>query len=164
MWEKPRASILQRPVRPSSYINQENLDTEFTKEEAKIQAKRERFAQIEERLRMGHGEGTAEDRQHQYAEDRQHQTQAIQAKRLSSQLEKEREQQETRLATARDKALVYSEEETRQRRREAERQTMLDNMAMVEERRRVAAEEKRREQAAERHNAAVMGSQPRNYR
>lgn len=46
----PRPSILKRPVRESSRVNEEHAEGEYAREQARLAAKTHRLAAAEERL------------------------------------------------------------------------------------------------------------------
>ena len=48
MSSTPRQSILTRPLKKQNLNNTENIDLEYQKEQAKLQAKREKYSQLHE--------------------------------------------------------------------------------------------------------------------
>eukprot|EP01059_Diplonema_ambulator_P015339 TRINITY_DN26461_c0_g1_i1.p1 TRINITY_DN26461_c0_g1~~TRINITY_DN26461_c0_g1_i1.p1 ORF type:complete len:166 (+),score=45.34 TRINITY_DN26461_c0_g1_i1:40-537(+) len=163
-WEKPRPSILQRPLKPFSYNNRENLDSEWEKEQQKTQARRDRYAMIDERLRVANGGATVEDKKRLASEDREFSKSVIETRSLKEKIEKEHEKEAMVHASRRDVALAMSEEEVKMRKREEQRRVMEENMALAEERKRAAQDAKRREQEMERRNNAILAQQSRSFR
>ncbi|KAJ9458711.1 hypothetical protein DIPPA_16860 [Diplonema papillatum] len=163
-WDAPRPSILQRALRHNSYLNRENIDEEYRREQAKVLAKRERYEMIDARLRVGNGGARPDEKARLAEEDRLYKQRVIDSKREQQRLEKEREEVAVRTAVQRDASLAVSQLDLRNKKRDYERQIMLDNKALAQSRKIAADEAKRQEQAQERFNADYMTSQPRRYR
>eukprot|EP01060_Flectonema_neradi_P022327 TRINITY_DN3058_c1_g1_i3.p1 TRINITY_DN3058_c1_g1~~TRINITY_DN3058_c1_g1_i3.p1 ORF type:complete len:181 (+),score=33.20 TRINITY_DN3058_c1_g1_i3:47-544(+) len=163
-WEKPRPSILQRPRKSGTCMNVENYETEWTKDQKRIQAKRERLQEIDDRLRVANGGATATDKQRLNNEFQKHANQVIQTKNMNIMRDKQREKELTKMATQSEHYVMSSEDEARRQKRAIERQTMEENIRLSEQRRAAAMEQKRREQEAERRNAEYLSHQPLRYR
>ena len=163
-WERPRPSILQRPRKAGTFNNVENFETEWTKDQKRIQAKRERLQEIDDRLRVANGGATSGDKQRLNDEFQSHAKHAIQAKNMNIMRDKQREKELTKIATQSEGNVMCSEEDARRRKKEVERQTMEENIRLCEQRKASAMEQKRREQESERRNAEYLSHQPLRYR
>ncbi|CUI15339.1 Hypothetical protein, putative [Bodo saltans] len=153
-----RNSILSRPLRPPSRINDESSETQLQRDERLLRARRERAAIIDENMRKLHLADKAdietklklfEENKNCFEEHQQFSAEAEAAKRAYEEKLRvevhDREQQE--LARAAN---------SNERKKAEARSFMEENKRLAEEKHKRQLEEKTRDQSLDRENNAVQ--------
>jgi hypothetical protein len=153
-----RNSILSRPLRPPSRINDESSETQLQKDERLLRARRERAAMIDETMRHLHLNDKPdieaklklfEENKHCFHEHQQLSAEAEAAKRdYEEKLRQEvaeREQQDLLRAMS-----------SKERKRIEARTFMEENKRLADERHKRQLEEKIRDQSLDRENNAAQ--------
>lgn len=154
-----RGSILSRPLRPPSRINDESIDAEFQKSVQREEARRLKYSVLDESMKKMHiaaDKPDIETKLRLFAENKQvyqeHQHHVLQSEHAAR-------QEEERLA---QKLLEHEQEEVRkytsekQRKQEEAKRIMDENRRLAELRKQSHAETKEREHALERQNLSVL--------
>lgn len=153
-----RHSILSRPLRPPSRINDETVETEFEKSERLLRGRRDRANATEETMRALHLGDKAdpqakmrlfEENKHCFEEHQHHSAEAHAAERdYEENLRREileREERELQYAAS-----------SKERKRQEARAFMDENKRLAEEKHKRLLEEKLRDQSLDRENIAIQ--------
>eukprot|EP00760_Papus_ankaliazontas_P002570 PhM_4_TR11138/c0_g1_i1/m.69023 len=150
-----RNSILLRPRRQESLKNRENLDSEWEKQRALEELKRQKAQETDAFLRLNRKEVPSEERVQYERQLLQEQQQALSSKATAVIREKQWEHATASEAVRRESEQLNFEYENKQRKREAERATMLENMRIAEQRREAEKSHRRAAHLQERHDLNV---------
>ena len=157
MLSSKRISILTRPVKAPGRVNEESVDAQFEKEQALLNAKRQRLASSEESLRRGHADKRSAEEKLQLLNE----SKAIYDEHKTIHDENERRRAELealalRERLAREQAEVDGQVRLKQQQQQEAREVMEANKRLADERRERERQDKLRAHLQDRVNLAIQ--------
>ena len=163
---QPRSSILNRPLKPVSRINEECKVSQDELAARVIERKRQNFQQLEHTMKVTHWpkEVSPEHRISVTRDLQKAQQSLIELKTQTRELDRSREAQAFRTQQQHDARVAENEKAERIRQRNAAYQVAQENKRLMEERRPNQAEERRANIAKEKAEVALLASIPGSFR
>lgn len=159
-----RQSILSRPLRHTSRCHEESIDAEWEREQALLQAKREKYQATEEYLRNARGDGGKEAKIRTAEELRKAQEVLLDHKRKAIEDAKKQEVSARATLLSFEQREASAEEEAERKRKEQNHLAMLENLRLAEEKKKRMKIEKAMQNAKENQDLQLMASMRPSYR